>query len=144
MNQLRVEQVKRLLLDPTKANQSVLGLAFEPGFNSKSTFNAIFKRATGYSPGAFRKLNPFPLVSQEARTSSPRGGTTGSTLLCKNGPSFHEKQNLKNQEGKQNMRILLAVVCVLSVAAAVAGASQFEPAKLLEGKLMPNTRGWEQ
>jgi AraC-like DNA-binding protein len=73
VNRLRVEEVKRLLLDPKKDGQSILDLAFEAGFSSKSSFNSIFKRSTGYSPSAYRNLSPFSSIPQESRTSNPMG-----------------------------------------------------------------------
>lgn len=55
INQFRVEQVKRDLVDPTKQNLTFLTLGLEAGFNSKSSFNAIFKKHTGKTPSEFRK-----------------------------------------------------------------------------------------
>jgi AraC-like DNA-binding protein len=73
VNRLRVEEVKRLLRDPEKDSRSILDLAFEAGFSSKSSFNSIFKRSTGYSPSTYRKLSPFSSISQQSRTSNPTG-----------------------------------------------------------------------
>ncbi len=53
VNEYRVEEVKRLLKDPTNAHLSLLGVALECGFNSKSTFNRAFKKFTGQSPKEF-------------------------------------------------------------------------------------------
>lgn len=44
INQLRVDDFKEQLLRNTNNKISVLDIAFEVGFNSKSSFNAIFKR----------------------------------------------------------------------------------------------------
>ncbi|MBT1685476.1 helix-turn-helix domain-containing protein [Dawidia soli] len=55
VNQYRVEEVKRLMADPDVQNLSLLGLALEAGFKSKSTFNLIFKRFTGQTPTEYRK-----------------------------------------------------------------------------------------
>ncbi len=53
VNEYRVEEVKRQLKDPANAHLSLLGVALECGFNSKSTFNRAFKKFTGQSPKEF-------------------------------------------------------------------------------------------
>jgi len=55
VNKYRVEEVKRLMVDPQKQNYSLLGIALEAGFKSKSTFNLIFKRFTGLTPTEYKK-----------------------------------------------------------------------------------------
>ncbi len=53
VNEYRVEEVKRQLKDPANVHLSLLGVALECGFNSKSTFNRAFKKFTGKSPKEF-------------------------------------------------------------------------------------------
>lgn len=53
VNRFRVEAVKQLL---PHSRESVLQVAFECGFKSKSTFNACFKKFTGYTPTQYRNL----------------------------------------------------------------------------------------
>jgi AraC-like DNA-binding protein len=55
VNTYRVEEAKRLLLDPAKQHYSVLAIAGEVGFNSKSSFNAVFKKHVRMTPSEFRK-----------------------------------------------------------------------------------------
>jgi AraC-like DNA-binding protein len=55
INKYRVEQVKKLMIDPRVKHFSMLGIALEAGFKSKSTFNLIFKRFTGLTPTEYRK-----------------------------------------------------------------------------------------
>jgi AraC-like DNA-binding protein len=55
VNKYRVEEVKRLMVDPQKQNYNMLGIALEAGFKSKSTFNLIFKRFTGLTPTEYKK-----------------------------------------------------------------------------------------
>ena len=55
VNRFRVEEVKRLMVDPKYHNLNMLGLALEAGFKSKSTFNLIFKRFTGLTPSEYKK-----------------------------------------------------------------------------------------
>ncbi len=53
VNAYRVEAVKVMLQDPSTSHYSLLGIGLECGFNSKSTFNRVFKRMTGVAPGDF-------------------------------------------------------------------------------------------
>jgi AraC-like DNA-binding protein len=55
VNAYRVQQVKKDLLDKEKENLTLIAIAFDAGFNSKSSFNAIFKKHTGKTPSEFRK-----------------------------------------------------------------------------------------
>ncbi len=55
VNGYRVEEVMRRLKDPKHANLTILAVAADSGFNSKATFNAFFKRATGLTPSQYRK-----------------------------------------------------------------------------------------
>ena len=55
VNEYRVEQVKEDLKDPDKTNLTVLAIAYDAGFNSKSTFYTIFKKATGMTPSEYRR-----------------------------------------------------------------------------------------
>ena len=55
VNLRRVEEAKRLLADPDKAHFTILSLAYEAGFPSKSTFHSAFKKSTGLTPTQFRK-----------------------------------------------------------------------------------------
>lgn len=50
INSRRVEAVKQRLADPTSSQYSLLGIAEQCGFNSKSTFNRAFKKFSGISP----------------------------------------------------------------------------------------------
>jgi len=54
VNSYRVEEAKRLLLDPKSINYTILSVGFEAGFNSKTTFNTVFKKFTGLTPTDFR------------------------------------------------------------------------------------------
>lgn len=54
VNELRIEEAKRLLCDPNHQSTSILDIAFASGFNSKSTFNASFKKNCHVSPSAWK------------------------------------------------------------------------------------------
>jgi len=54
INGYRVEEAKRLLLDSKNKNYTILSVGFEAGFNSKTTFNTVFKKFTGLTPTEYR------------------------------------------------------------------------------------------
>jgi AraC-like DNA-binding protein len=58
VNRARVEEAKRLLTDPGFASFTILAVATEAGFNSKTAFNAAFKKYAGVTPSAFRSTPP--------------------------------------------------------------------------------------
>lgn len=53
VNELRVFEFKQLISDPGNQQYTLLGLAFDCGFNSKTAFNRNFKKTTGLSPTQF-------------------------------------------------------------------------------------------
>lgn len=55
VNEFRIEEVKRKLSDPTFDHLTILGIAYDCGFNSKSSFNNIFKQYIGQTPSEFKK-----------------------------------------------------------------------------------------
>ncbi|MBX2963250.1 MAG: AraC family transcriptional regulator [Cyclobacteriaceae bacterium] len=55
VNEYRVKEFLKRLPDKQYAHLSLLGLAFECGFRSKSTFNSFFKKQTGQTPSAYKK-----------------------------------------------------------------------------------------
>ncbi|MFA8436916.1 MAG: helix-turn-helix domain-containing protein [Marinifilaceae bacterium] len=54
-NNYRVEEFKKLASKEEYKNFTILALAFEAGFKSKSTFNAAFKKFTGKTPSEYIK-----------------------------------------------------------------------------------------
>jgi AraC-like DNA-binding protein len=61
INSLRIEDFKKLVLQPESQKYSLLGLATQCGFNSKTSFNRNFKKATGLSPSEFLRQNNIQL-----------------------------------------------------------------------------------
>lgn len=57
VNKFRIEKAKKLLLDKELDKYSIVGIAYESGFNSKTTFNTLFKKTTGMTPSEYKKRN---------------------------------------------------------------------------------------
>lgn len=55
VNGFRVEDVIDKLKNPSYDKFTLLAIAFESGFNSKTSFNRIFKKVTGISPSQYKK-----------------------------------------------------------------------------------------
>lgn len=55
INTYRVEEFKRVVKQDSSRNFTLLAIAMDCGFNSKSSFNRIFKNITGITPTAYLK-----------------------------------------------------------------------------------------
>ena len=55
VNSYRLERFKESALNPANSHLTLLGLAYENGFNSKTVFNAFFKRNEGMTPKEWLK-----------------------------------------------------------------------------------------
>lgn len=59
VNEYRVQEAERRLRDPQFRHYTLLAVALESGFNSKSTFNRVFKKLRGATPSEVAAgLNP--------------------------------------------------------------------------------------
>ncbi len=55
INTFRLETFKALALDPSNQHLTLLAVAYDSGFNSKTVFNAFFKKREGITPSAWVK-----------------------------------------------------------------------------------------
>ena len=55
VNAYRIEDFKSRVTDPKEWNKTLLGMAFDSGFSSKSSFQRIFKKAIGMTPSQYSK-----------------------------------------------------------------------------------------
>jgi AraC-like DNA-binding protein len=55
INEYRVKDVMERFSDPKYNNYTILAIAFDSGFNSKTTFNTFFKSQTGMTPSQYRE-----------------------------------------------------------------------------------------
>lgn len=60
INEQRIEEAKRWLLDPETQQHTILEIAHEVGFNSISAFNSAFRKHTDMSPSEYKKKNNLP------------------------------------------------------------------------------------
>ncbi|NIO81062.1 MAG: helix-turn-helix domain-containing protein [Candidatus Aminicenantes bacterium] len=51
----RIKEAQRMLTDPDTSDISILEIAYEVGYNSKSSFNMAFKNFTSMTPSQFKK-----------------------------------------------------------------------------------------
>ena len=57
VNSYRLNHFKTIALDPKNSHLTILGLAYDSGFNSKSVFNTYFKKTEDITPKAWLKAN---------------------------------------------------------------------------------------
>lgn len=57
INSYRVREARDLLKDPGNRNLTILHVAFESGFNNKTSFNRAFKEKIGTTPSKFRDIH---------------------------------------------------------------------------------------
>ena len=55
INRYRIEEAAKLLANPIDKKVTVLEVLYEVGFNSKSSFNALFKKYMGLTPTEFKR-----------------------------------------------------------------------------------------
>jgi len=55
VNEYRVKEVKQRIVDPAYSHLTILAIAYDSGFNSKSSFNTIFKEHTGMTPSGYQR-----------------------------------------------------------------------------------------
>ena len=60
INSYRVAEARRRLVDPAWRHYSIVAIAEDVGFRSKSSFNEVFKKLTGMTPSEFRTRHASP------------------------------------------------------------------------------------
>lgn len=55
INAYRLQEVKQKLIDPEHDHKTILALAFESGFQSKASFNRVFKKMEGKTPSEYKE-----------------------------------------------------------------------------------------
>ena len=57
INVFRIQEAQEILKNSTDAKLTILEVLYQVGFKSKSSFNTQFKKKTGLTPWAYRKLH---------------------------------------------------------------------------------------
>ncbi len=73
IHQYRIAEIKRRLVHPDYQRYSILAIALDCGFNSKATFNRVFKQVTGMTPSAY-------VGGGEASSSANSSSSSKNTL----------------------------------------------------------------
>lgn len=60
INNLRIEEFKRLIMLSQNKNETILSVAYDCGFNSKSSFHKYFKQSTGQTPSQYINASKGP------------------------------------------------------------------------------------
>jgi len=55
INSYRVKSAQEKLTNPKFSHYTIMSIAYDAGFNAKSTFYSVFKKQTGMTPSAYRK-----------------------------------------------------------------------------------------
>lgn len=55
INKYRINEAKKMIINPEMNHLNLLGIGYEVGFNSKTVFNTTFKKITNLTPTEFKK-----------------------------------------------------------------------------------------
>lgn len=69
LNQLRIEEARRLLAETRREDLHVIEIAYAVGFNNKVSFNTAFKKSTGMTPTAYRRSHGSSDVGEPGEAS---------------------------------------------------------------------------
>jgi len=64
INNYRIEEAKKILIDPANKDKTITDIYLEVGFNSKSVFNTFFKKIVGQTPSEYRQVRQAPELVQ--------------------------------------------------------------------------------
>ncbi|GAA4325752.1 helix-turn-helix domain-containing protein [Flaviaesturariibacter amylovorans] len=86
VNHYRVRAVLEALAAGEQEQQTLLGIAFDSGFNSKNTFNRAFRKHTGHAPSEYNAVRPGSMrvlslekVGSDHKSGRPEG--SGGAIL---------------------------------------------------------------
>ncbi|MDO3625868.1 ABC transporter permease [Mucilaginibacter sp. BT774] len=91
INEYRVQDAARKMQDPAFDHITLLGIAFESGFNSQSTFSRIFKQITGKSPVEYKNERKKEFPSYNLRSQQQIATVNSSSETTPKW--YHDKLN---------------------------------------------------
>ncbi|HEY4326616.1 MAG TPA: ABC transporter permease [Mucilaginibacter sp.] len=102
INEFRVVDVTHKIQDPAYNHITLLGIAFESGFNSKTTFNRTFRQMTGKSPAEYKNelKKERPYYNLERST-----GFAIVILNHKTTPKWHDEKLTRNYMFRNYLKI---------------------------------------
>jgi len=112
INEYRIRDVARKMQDPANDQYTLLGIAYDSGFNSKTNFNRAFKQLTGKSPNEYKnqlkkerpyyntepRLRTNPLILRHETTSVWSHGKLNRNFMFKSYLKI-ALRNLQKQKG---------------------------------------------
>jgi putative ABC transport system permease protein len=102
VNEYRVRDVARKMQDPAYDRITLLGIAYESGFNSKTTFHRIFKEMTGKSPAEYKIEQKKVIPSYNLE---PRSGIAPIILRRETTPGWSHPKLTRNYMFKNYFKI---------------------------------------
>jgi putative ABC transport system permease protein len=70
INEYRVAEVAQKMQEPAYDHLTLMGIAYDSGFNSQSTFHRAFKELTGKTPAEYKKELPFYNLTYRSRCAA--------------------------------------------------------------------------
>ncbi|HVS93428.1 MAG TPA: ABC transporter permease [Mucilaginibacter sp.] len=104
INEYRVRDVAAKMQDPAYSHITLLGIAFDSGFNSKATFNRTFKQLTGKSPVEYKAL-----LKKEVSTYNLRRTPQFAAIISNHNatPKWSEQKLNRNYMFKNYFKVAL-------------------------------------
>jgi len=102
INELRVRDIARKMQDPANDQLTLLGIAYESGFNSKTTFNRVFKEMTGKTPVEYKNSLKNEVPNDKL---APRSRIRPVILRSEGLPGWAAKPSTRNRMFRNYLKI---------------------------------------
>jgi putative ABC transport system permease protein len=97
VNEFRVRNIITKMQDPAYNHLTLLGIAFESGFNSKSNFNRAFKQVTGKNPVDYKKEAHYYNIGRSVPAATIISDKINRNPMFKNYLKIAWRQLIKNK-----------------------------------------------